>query len=171
MKLNSNKLLIGIAFGILLLVIAAFIIVLNRPEPEYLSENSPDDVAHNYLLAIQEGNYERAFRYLSPDLEYPAGFEAFVDGIENSPWEFQINEDVALVIESTAMTTNQRATVTVRQTTFTNAGLFSGDPNSQTFALRLENQNGQWKLIDGDMYWSYCWGDEDLCNEVPVRER
>ena len=169
MKQNSNKLLAGIVIGIILLVAAAFLLVLNRPAPEYQSEDSPDGVTHNYLLALQKGDYERAFGYLSPALEHPADPEAFLQSIEDSAWDFQLNQDVSLTIESTAQISDTKAAVKVHQTTFYNDGLFSGSPNSQTFTMRLENQNGEWKLVDGDLYWSYCWGDNENCLEEPRR--
>lgn len=169
MKQNSNKLLIGIVIGIILLVVAAFVVVLRRPAPEYQAGDSPESVTHNYLLAIQQGDYERAFSYLSPTLEHPADAQAFLQSIEDSSWDFQLHQDVSLAIESTAQNSATRATVTVRQTTFYGDGLFGGSPNTRTFDLNLEKGGEEWKLVGGDLYWSYCWGDKDICLEDPRR--
>jgi len=159
MKQGSNKFLIGIVIGIILLV------SLRRPAPEYQAEDTPEGITHNYLLALQEANYQRAFGYLSPTLEHPADLETFVEDIEDSAWEFQLNQNASLAIESSEMTSGSRATVSVRSTVFNNGGLFSGNPNSRSFKMRLENQDGQWELVDGDLYWSYCWGSGDNCDE------
>ena len=38
-----------------LLVIVAIIAVLRQPEPEYMLDDIPEGVVHNYLLALQQG--------------------------------------------------------------------------------------------------------------------
>jgi hypothetical protein len=69
---STDKFLIGIVVGIVLLVVAAFVITLARPEPTYQVEGTPESVAHNYLLALQKEDYQRAYGYLSPTLKgYP----------------------------------------------------------------------------------------------------
>ena len=169
MKQNSNKILIVIVIGIFSLVLIAFLVILRRPEPVYLTAENPEAIAHNYLLAVQEGDFERAFGYLSPNLEFPTDIDSFLETVKDSPWEFQLDQDTSLVIESSRITSEKKATVIVRRTTFYNNGLFSDRPDSQTFNLYLENQNGQWKLTDGDMFWSYCWRDVENCPEYPRR--
>lgn len=171
MKQNSNKFLIAMVIGVILLVVAAFVVVLSRPAPEYQAEDSPEGVAHNYLLALEKGDHQRAFEYLSSTLEHPADAQAFLQTIEESPWDFQLQQDVSLTIESTSMPTSTSANVTVRQNTFSNEGLFNGNPSSETFNLRLVKENDQWKLIDGDRYWSYCWGDKEICLENPEQRQ
>ena len=129
MKQNSNKLLIAIVVGIVVIVIVAFLIVLRRPDPEYQADDTPAGVTHNYLLAIQQGDHQRAFEYLSPTLEHPADAQAFLSSIEESPWEFQLQQDVSLAIESTTMPAENSANVTVRQTTFFTMGFSVAIPN------------------------------------------
>jgi len=66
---KSDKILIWIVGGIVLLVIAAFAIALVKPKPTYMADESPDGVAFNYLFAVQQGDYDRAYGYVSPSID------------------------------------------------------------------------------------------------------
>ena len=35
---------------------------------------------------------------------------------------------------------------------------------SNTFEMRLQLENGAWKIIASDSYWVWCWDDEEGCN-------
>ena len=86
---KTDKLLIGIVAGILLLVLVAFGVALTRPKPAYQAEDKPEGVAFNYLFALQQGDYERAYGYLSPTLKrYPQTVEKFRDQIHDYSWNF-----------------------------------------------------------------------------------
>ena len=65
---QSNKLLVGIVVGMIVLIIVALVIAVNRPEPEFQIEDSPEGIAHNYLLALQQSDYARAYDYLSANI-------------------------------------------------------------------------------------------------------
>lgn len=62
---GSDKTLALIVGGVVLLLIIAFGLVLLRPAPEYRDDVDPDGAAHNYLLALQRADYERAYSYIS----------------------------------------------------------------------------------------------------------
>lgn len=62
---NTDKMLIAIVIGIVLLVVIALAITLTRPEPTYQAEDNPEGITHNYLLALQKKDYERAYVLLS----------------------------------------------------------------------------------------------------------
>jgi len=75
---NTDKFLVGIVVGVVVLVATAFAVALLRPKPTYQLEDTPKGVAHNYLLALQQEDYKRAYGYLSPTIEgYPTSAEAF----------------------------------------------------------------------------------------------
>ena len=63
---STDKFLISIVIGIMLLVVVAFGIAFLRPEPTYQSEDTPEGVVHNYLMALQREEYYRAYSHLSP---------------------------------------------------------------------------------------------------------
>ena len=53
---STDKVLIAIVAGIILLIIVAFVVALAKPEPTYQAEDTPEGVAYNYLLALQRKN-------------------------------------------------------------------------------------------------------------------
>ncbi|MEW6405173.1 MAG: hypothetical protein AB1649_25545 [Chloroflexota bacterium] len=159
---NSDKILIAIVAGVVLLVAVAFIVALTRPDPAYQAENTPEGVAHNYLLALQQEDYERAYGYLSPDIRhYPRNLDRFITDIQNYGYNFSQDQDsVTLEIVSSRLDGN-RATIEVKQTTFYQGDLFNSGEWSHTFTMNLKRNSagGAWKIYASDSYWVYCWTD------------
>ncbi len=164
---SSNKFLFAIVIGIVLLVIVTFSLVMLRPEPTYQDDSTPEGAAHNYLLAIQNGDYERAYAYIPEKYRYPEDAEDMAITIENDSWRFDTDSDFSLEIDSTHLRGDEKAVVTVRKTTFRNSGLMGSGQYSRTFTLDMKLEDGMWKVSDGQSYWSSsCWGfsRETWCN-------
>lgn len=160
---RTDVLLICIVTGIVLLVVVALVIALTRPEPSYQPEDTPEGVAHNYLLALQRGEYERAYSYLSATLPgYPASADQFTETVLDNRWEFRRDQDVSLEVEAGSVAGNL-GTVTVRESRFYGGGLFESSEHTSRFELRLTRQDGEWKLTNGESYFAYCWRVEDGC--------
>ena len=155
-----DRYLIGIVVGIVLLVVASFIVVLLRPQPEYRSTDSPESTVHNYLLALRNDDYERAYAYLSTNLiSYPADLQTFVEDVENQSWLFRTNQDVSLNVQS-ARIIGDVATVEVLETRFSNNRLFDSGHYESHFDMKVRLEGDTWKLFDGDSYWNTCWDKE-----------
>lgn len=161
---TTDKFLIGIVSAVILLVGAAFAVALMRPKPAYREEDTPEGVAHNYLLAIQQKDYERAYGYLSPGLaNYPDSDEEFENDVQHDRYRFNnLDSDVTLEVESSEVT-GERSTVIVRRTNFYQGGLFSSNSYTARFEMRLRRENGAWRIVDSDEYWVYCWSDPKSC--------
>jgi len=158
---STDKFLTGIVVGIILLVVAAFVITLARPEPAYQEEDTPESVAHNYLLALQKEDFERAYSCLSPTLDgYPDSVEAFIEQIKDSSWRFRVDADTTLAVESARITRN-RATVDVREARFYESDLFDSSQRTTIFEIELQLEDGEWKIVDADYYFSPCWVDSE----------
>lgn len=156
---GSNKFLIGIVIGIVLLVIITFFVIMQRPEPTYGDENTPDGAAHNYLLAIQNRDYERAFTYIPEKYPYPEDADDMAYTIGKDSWHFDTDSDFSLAVDSVQMRSEERSVVTVRKTTFYNNGLMGSGQSTRTFTLGMILEDGMWKVNDGESYWSSsCWG-------------
>lgn len=99
--MQRDRFLIGILIGIGVLVLVALILFLSRQgQSQYGDESSPSGVLHNYILALQKRDYERAYRYLAdfegkPDLaQFQQSFLSNQgQSIDNTPVE--IGETVA----------------------------------------------------------------------------
>ena len=160
---STDKFLIGIVVGIVLLVVVAFVVALTRPEPTYRAEDTPEGVAHNYLLALKKGDYQRAYGYLSPTLEgYPASADAFAEDVEDSSRRFRFDTDTTLAVESASVTGN-RAVVDVRKSRFSGGDLFDSNQYTTIFEMKLQLEDGEWKIMDAAYYFLQCWEDSDGC--------
>ncbi len=161
---STNKILIGIVAGVVLLVIAAFVVTLSKPAPGYQDESTPDGVAHNYLLALQKEEYERAYGYLSPTLPgYPSDLEEFSADIKQYRWSFRFNRDTSLSITATNVS-DQKATVTVRETEYRDLDLFGGGTLVKTFDMTLLPSNETWRIVNSKYYWISCWEKSNGCS-------
>jgi hypothetical protein len=162
---RSDKFLIGIVAGIALLVVVAFVVALLRPPPAYRAEDTPEGIAHNYLLALQQGDYDRAYGYLSPGIPgYPSSVEAFIYDISDNSWQFRELEtgSVSITVE-TARVADNRATVSVRETQFYRGGIFESSQRTQRFNMQLRQEEGIWRIYDAESYWLRCWLREQGC--------
>ncbi len=167
-RTDSDKFLLAIVAGILLIAVAAFVIIARRPGPQFKDENTPEGVVHDYLLAIQLADYERAFDHLSPEIAYPADINEFYDSLQLRPWEFNVEDNFSLVVEETETVGEGSVAVIVRQI-YNNNSLFGGDGYSDTFRMRVEETGEGWKLVSGDRFWSTCWGESNECDELERR--
>ncbi len=158
---KPDRFLIGIVVGVVMLIGAAVaIVLLPSNKPSYQPDDAPEGVAHNYLLALDMGDYERAHGYLSPTLPgYPRSVEEFTDDLEES-WSFRYDRDadVTLAVEA-VRTTGDRSTVSIRRTVFYQGELFDSGQYSWTFEMTLRRQDGEWKAVDADRYWDNCWSN------------
>lgn len=160
---ETDKFLLGIVVAIILLVVAAFAITLARPEAAYQVEDTADGVAHNYLLALQQQDYERAYGYLSPTLtSYPASADEFVRDVQNDSGSFRLDSDTTLIVEETTVSEN-RATVTVRESRFSGGDLFDSGVSSTTFKLQMVLAGGEWRIVDSRYYFARCWTSSNGC--------
>ena len=163
MTKGNDRFLIGVVAGVVLLVMVAFVVVLRRPLPSYRPDDTPEGVVHNYLLALRQGEYERAYGYLSPELvHYPASAAEFAADVEQWRWEFHLDEDITLVVESARIDGN-RATVVVQETTFYSGGLFNSNQYTRPFTMTLEHSGDRWLIREADSYVLYCWTQIEGC--------
>ena len=160
---STDKFLIGIVVVIVLIVVAAFVVTLTRPDAAYLPDDSPENVVHNYLLALQQNEFDRAYRYLSPDLEgFPASAAAFEQEMKNNSWRFREDVEVTLSVEDAEIKGDQ-ATVQVLESQFYGGGLLESGQSVMTFEMELTQLDGEWKITNGDYYFAYCWTSGNFC--------
>jgi len=156
---GTDKFLIAIIAGVAILVAVVFALTLLRfNAPQYQVEDTPEGVVHNYLLALELQEYERARSYLSPTLPgYPADADQFDADVDRDSYQFgRYGDDVSLAVES-ADVRGDKAKVVVRQTVFYREFLFGGGESSSTFDVTLRREGGVWKIATAAMYWSPCW--------------
>ncbi len=159
----TDKILIGIVVGVVLLVVVAFAVTLARPEPTYQDEDAAGGVAFNYLLALDNRDYARAYGYLSPGLPgRPDSVREFEDNIDRYSWRFRQDPETTLSIQSTARS-GMRAVVQVQESTFYGGDIFNTGQQFTRFEMDLHLVGGDWVIEDSDNYFAPCWKDDDGC--------
>ncbi|NTW11971.1 MAG: hypothetical protein HGA30_01525, partial [Anaerolineales bacterium] len=75
--MKQDRFLTGILIGIGVLVVVALAVFFTRQDTQtYMAEDTPEGVVHNYVLAVLDKDYEKAYGYLA-DLEYKPTYEEF----------------------------------------------------------------------------------------------
>lgn len=155
---GTDRFLIVIVGGVVLLVgVVIAVALLRSGEVSYQPDDAPEGVAHNYLLALQREDDERAYSYLSPTLPgYPSTAQEFTKELDDHSWSFSRPDDVSLAVDSVKVT-GDRAKVSVRRTTFYSGGVFDSGQSSSTFEMTLVREGDQWQVVEADRYWWRCW--------------
>jgi hypothetical protein len=157
---GTNKFLVGMVIGIVVLIVVALVVVMTRPAPTFRAEDTAEGVAYNYLLALQQGDYERAYGYISPDINcYPSNADRFISDLN---WDASL--DGSSLSVDIAFTTRQRATVSVQETRFSQGDLLDSSQYTYSFDILLKRDGDTWKITTADRYWSWRWGRSGKCS-------
>jgi len=164
-----DKFLIGIIIGAVVLVAVVAAVLLTRPAVDYLPDDTPEGIVHNYLLALQRRDYQRAYGYLSPRLRgHPETLMQFQSDIEHNTWQFQSGASVSLEVLS-ARVTGYEASVEVSESHLNRGGFFPSGPSGYHFYVTLRQEDGQWRIIASDNYFAWCWQEVQGCQPLLPR--
>ena len=150
--MRQDRFLLGILIGIAVVIIAALaLFFLRRSEPVYGPDNTPEGVVHNYVVAIQKGDFNRGLSYLAnaqnrPDIirfrQDLLNLNQNLSGYSLQIGDSQINGDSAIIV------------VTIIQA---GSGLFGGSSSQLQNATLVREASG-WKISAMPYpYWSYDW--------------
>ncbi len=150
--MKQDRFLVGIlAFIGLLAVTAVALYFFRREAPAYGPEDTPQGVVRNYAIALQGGDYQRAYGYLADEPAKPsAGIfrRAFLDRrLENSNAALQVGQSVV---------NGSDATVEVLLI-YDNSGPFGQGAGMAESAL-LVMEGGAWRIRSMPYpYWDWGW--------------
>ena len=153
--MKQDKFLTGILIGIgVLILLALGLFFLRQDKRDYVAETRPDGVVHNYVLAVLNKDYQKAYSYLV-DLDNKPTYEEFRQSFFNG----MVNtSNVGVDIGSVDI--NKDEAVVSLSVYYSNNDPFSSRYASQDRAL-LTQQNGMWKLNSmPSNFWSYNWYQE-----------
>lgn len=160
---TNDKALVGMAVAAVILAVIAFTVASRQAAPDYVTEDgSPEAVVHNYLTALRLADHEKAYSYLSREIDgYPKDLETFIEDMTLQRWQFPV-EDTATSFEvETEELTGNLAVVAVEETRFVERGLFDSAQLTEDFVMTLRLVDGNWRLTHGERYWTVCWDDPD----------
>jgi hypothetical protein len=156
---GTDRFLVGIvALAVVLVGVVLAVALMGGNRAAYRPDDTPQGVAHNYLLALQRQDYERAHGYLYRWMKsYPLDVNAFERDVKSKSHSFGYGADsVSLAIEDVNVT-GDKAEIVVRRTGSRPAGLFGDVEYSTTFPMSLRIDEGAWKITNSGEYWANCW--------------
>lgn len=152
--MKNDRFLLGILMFIIVLVVAALALYFTGgSEQAYLPEDTPEAIVHNYVLALTQSEYVKAYEYLATGEDHPtvAEFQRFfaqTEPIQNAGLrvgDAELIEDQAIV----------RLTVT-----WGSGGPFDSGYASEDSAL-LILEEGAWKIQQMPYpFWEYGWSND-----------
>jgi hypothetical protein len=155
--MKNDKFLLGIVVGIVLLIVVATVVVLARgPQEDYIADNTPAGVVHNYFLAIQRRDYDKAYGYISDEIEAKPDLDEFIRTVDYPAGQSETSIQIG---ESTVNA--DRAQVEIGITTYRGGSLFdSGNDTHYDTAYLHATGDGQWRLTEFPYpYWGYDWNE------------
>jgi hypothetical protein len=151
--MKQDRFLTGILVGIAVLVVVALsVFFVRKYSQSYISEDTPEGVVHNYVLAVLNNDYEKAYGYLA-DLDHKPTYEQFRDAFLKG----MVNPNNAAVDIGNSELNNDTASVEVALI-YNPSDPFSTGYRDIQRAI-LVRQNGAWKLslMPGYYFWDYNW--------------
>jgi|RhiMetdeSRZDD1v2_1073273.scaffolds.fasta_scaffold387390_2 hypothetical protein len=151
--MRQDRFLTGILVGIVVLVVIALaVFFLRQGSQSYISEDVPEGVVHNYVLAVLNDDYEKAYKYLA-DLDNKPTYEQFRDAFLTGV----VNPNSSAVDIGTSEVTDETASVEVALIYNPSDPFSTGYRDVQRAVL--VKQNGAWKLssMPGYYFWDYNW--------------
>lgn len=151
--MKQDRFLMGIFIGIGTLVVIALALFFTRKDSAmtYVADDSPEGVVHNYVVAVFQGDYDKAYGYLADKKNKPT-LEQFREAFLKN----YVNPDNTGVDIGEAETSSDQAFVTVYIKYGANDPFSSGYRNEERAVLL--NQNGRWKIeqMPGN-FWYWDW--------------
>jgi hypothetical protein len=152
-RMKQDRFLLGILVGIGVLIAIAIVVFFTRQQQvDYRSGAAPDDVVHNYVLALMEKDFERAYGYLA-QLDGKPTFEGFrASFLAGRPTSRQ----TGIRIGAVEITGESAAVEIVMIHT-------PGDPFSSGYesagSAQLVRLHGQWRISSLPAYdfWDFSW--------------
>src|SRR5574339_1025532 len=154
--MRQDRFLTGILLGIAVLVVIALAVFFIRSDNQsYVSEDVPEGVVHNYVLAILNGDYQKAYGYLA-DLDHKPTYENFRDAFIKGV----VTPNKSAVDIGQSEVNNDTASVEVAMI-YNPSEPFSTGYRDVHRAI-LVKQGDAWKISSMPTYylWDYSWYQE-----------
>jgi len=150
--MKQDRFLTGILIGIGVLIIVALGLFFTRQDKrDYVAEDTPEGVAYNYVLAVVNKDYRKAYGYLA-DIGGKPSYEGFRQSFFNG----MINPQNVGVDVGAAEINGDEAVVHIRLD-YPSSDPFSSGYQNDDRAL-LVKQNGQWKISSMPYnFWDFNW--------------
>jgi hypothetical protein len=153
--MKQDRFLIGILAGIGVLVVIALALFFARQDiRQYKTDDAPDSVVFNYVLAVTNRDYKKAYGYLA-DLDHRPTYDEFRQSFLSG----MVSPDNVGVDVAQAEIDDDVASVEI------NLIYSSSDPFSSSYRnlerAALVRQDGEWRISSMPyQFWDYNWYKE-----------
>jgi hypothetical protein len=138
--MRQDRFLLAILGGIgVLVVVALALFFLRQGKQVYESEATPTGVVHNYVLALQKGDYQRAYRYLADQQGMP-DYSLFRNSFPNR------EELASTAVQFSDEEISGDEAVLNMTMLHPGSGPFN-EPFQDVQSARLTHQQGNWKIL------------------------
>ena len=155
--MKQDRFLLGILVGIAVLIVAALAVFFTRNQQlSYRVEQAPEDVVHNYVLALMNRDFEKAYTYLA-DLDQKPSYEVFRQAFAVG----RLTPDQSGIKVGESDITGDSASVEVTMVYTPGDPFSSGSENIGS--AQLLRQQGAWKISSMPAYnlWDFSWYQEE----------
>lgn len=150
--MKQDKFLTGILIGIgALIVLALGLFFTRQDKTDYVVDTTPEGVVHNYVLAVLDKDYEKAYSYLA-DLENKPTYEEFRNSFLN---HMVYPEDIGVEVGGSQIHEDTASVELTIYYSYTDPfSINSGSKDSASLVL----QDKAWKLSSLPYnFWDYNW--------------
>ncbi len=152
--MRQDRFLQGLVLGLCLLAVAAVVLVVNRAGSEvYFNQDTPEAVVHDYVLALQRGDLDRAYGYLAEGEGKP-------DWLTFRRWmsKGDLKRGEASVRVGEAEVKGDEASVQLTVFSTTSGPFFGEEIMQRSDEALLVRQDGEWRLSYMPFeFWGYDW--------------
>jgi hypothetical protein len=150
--MKQDRFLLGILIGIGVLIVVALGLFFTRQDTqEYQTADTPDAVVFNYVLAVTEKDYEKAYEYLA-DLDHKPTYDEFRQSFFNG----MVSPQGVGVDVGEATIHGDEASVEMNMA-YAASDPFSSGYSNVDHAL-LVRQDDAWKISSMPYnFWDYNW--------------
>lgn len=148
---RDRGLVVILSLIVFLVVLALVLFFIRQDDQAYIAEDTPEGIVHNYVLALHQNDYQRAYGYIQ-EADYKPSYTQFQQTFFENTWGLE-NTSVQM---DTTNATGDEAFVSV-SLAHNASGPFE-QPWYENGSFSLIKQAGQWKLAYAPSpYWGWDW--------------
>jgi len=151
--MKQDRFLTGILIGIAALVVIALVLFfVRRDTSQYVADDTVEGVLHNYALAVQKQDYEKAYSYLADKPDKPS-----YDTFRRDFLQDYVNPGQSGIEITDTNINGKEAIVNLSIVYLSNDPFSGGSYNSSGNALLVKQKDG-WRIYQMPYnYWASDW--------------
>jgi hypothetical protein len=149
---QDRPLRIIFSFVLILIGIALAIFFTRQRTPRYTDDVSPKGIVHNYVVALLQKDYEKAYSFLKEGENKPS-----LENFRNAFLTGQVDITSTSLVIGAVQQSGDQATVDLL-IIHNSTDPFNSGYNESTSATLIRDQSGEWKIATMPYpYWNWDW--------------